>query len=91
MKLHHECFQLCHFFQKLWGSTVENGKVVLTYTSADMEEGFPGEVKVTVTIALTQEDEVVIDYTATTTKPTVINLTTHPYFNLAGHVRCHVM
>ncbi|XP_052275606.1 galactose mutarotase-like isoform X1 [Dreissena polymorpha] len=73
------------FDKRLWGSTIEDDKLVLTYTSADLEEGFPGEVNVTVTFALTDENELVIAYRATTTKPTVINLTSHPYFNLAGH------
>lgn len=56
----------------------------LAYLSKDGEEGFPGNLKNKVTFTLTDNNEIKIDYEATTDKPTIINLTNHAYFNLAG-------
>ena len=72
--------------QKVWQAMVDNDRLVLKYTSPDGEEGFPGEVKATVTYYLSDDNELEIDYYATTNKATPINLTNHAYFNLAGHV-----
>lgn len=58
--------------------------VELCYTSEDGEEGFPGELKTVVTYHLSDENEVEIRYRAETSKPTVLNLTSHSYFNLSG-------
>ncbi len=58
--------------------------VAFSHTSPDGEEGYPGTLDVTVTYTLTDSDEIRIDYAATTDAPTVINLSNHTYFNLAG-------
>ena len=59
--------------------------VTFSYTSADGEEGFPGRLQATVTYRLSAANELSVEYGATTDKPTVVNLTQHSYFNLAGH------
>lgn len=59
--------------------------VKLTYLSKDGEEGYPGNLSCTVIYTLTNRNELKISYEAKTDKPTIINLTHHSYFNLAGH------
>ncbi|MBX2821618.1 MAG: galactose mutarotase [Rhodothermaceae bacterium] len=74
------------FDKKLWDAEhfSEEGKsgVVMTYTSPDGEEGYPGALAVNVTYTLGDDNGLQIDYEATTDKPTVLNLTNHAYFNL---------
>jgi aldose 1-epimerase len=59
--------------------------VTFSSTSPDGDEGFPGKLISEVTYELTDKNELMISYKATTDKPTIINLTNHAYFNLAGH------
>lgn len=68
-----------------WEYYVKGKKVVMSYDSPDNEEGFPGNVLVNVSFELTALNEFKIEFTATSTKPTFVNLTNHSYFNLAGH------
>ena len=76
------------FDKRIWKiDSVSGGadaKVVMSYVSADGEAGYPGELHVTATYALNDNNELHLEYRATTTKPTVLNLTNHSYFNLAG-------
>ncbi len=76
------------FDKKVWHSRPLHGMenevaVEFSYTSPDGEEGYPGTLNVKVVYTLTDDNELRIDYTATTDKPTIVNLTNHSYFNLA--------
>ncbi|WP_299713717.1 aldose epimerase family protein [uncultured Tenacibaculum sp.] len=62
----------------------ENSSITLSYLSKHLEEGYPGNLNVTVTYALTENNELKIIYTATTDQTTHVNLTNHAYFNLNG-------
>jgi aldose 1-epimerase len=76
------------FNKAVWSAKTLSAKdgqsVELSYLSKDGEEGFPGNLKVTVTYTWTDANALKIDYSATTDKKTVVNLTNHSYFNLGG-------
>jgi len=74
------------FDKVLWKGEPVSGKTSVRFTrrSPDGEEGYPGNLDVRVTYTLTDDNELVIDYHATTDKATPVNLTQHTYFNLAG-------
>lgn len=72
------------FDKAVWSLDAREQSARLGYVSKDGEEGYPGDLSVEVTYTLTDDDALRIDYRATTTKPTPVNLTSHPYFNLAG-------
>ena len=59
-------------------------RVVMSYTSPDGEEGYPGTLKATVTYTLNDNNEFNVTYNATTDKPTIVNLTNHNFWNMAG-------
>ena len=65
--------------------------LVLRYTSPDGEEGYPGTLRTTVTYTLTDGNELIFDYEATSDRATPVNLTQHSYFNLAGDGRGDVL
>lgn len=84
------------FDKKLWAIAERGVKegvptVVLTYTSPDGEEGYPGTLHCTVTYSFNDAGELRIDYKAATDKTTVVNLTNHSYFNLEGHGRGDIL
>ncbi|MCU4174294.1 aldose epimerase family protein [Carboxylicivirga sp. N1Y90] len=73
------------FFDRVWEAVqVGDNKLELNYTSVDGEEGYPGNLDVKVFYELTDNNELKIEYFASTDKPTHVNLTNHTYFNLAG-------
>ena len=79
------------FDSVVWRGEASPNGVVFTYVSADGEEGYPGRLQVRVTYTLTDRDELAVDYQATTDKPTIINLSQHTYFNLAGQAARDVL
>ena len=73
----------CHV--RVWDAEqINEQELVLRYTFAYYEEGFPGEVSMTVKYSLTNDNELVIDYRGTTNKKTVVNMTSHGFFSLTG-------
>ncbi|HTR82425.1 MAG TPA: aldose epimerase family protein [Bacteroidota bacterium] len=76
------------FDKKFWEGKILNGSeqpsVEFSYVSADGEEGFPGAVRITIVYTVTDGNELKIRYEAVSDQPTIINMTNHAYFNLAG-------
>lgn len=75
--------------KQLWQASIKESEksatLILSYCSPDGEEGFPGDIDFTVKYQLTDENELIVEYFAVTNKTTIVNLTQHSYFNLAGH------
>lgn len=72
------------FDKKVWEAKQEGNSLVMTYLSPDGEEGYPGNLSVKKTYTLTDNNELKMEYEATTDRPTIINLSNHSYFNLKG-------
>ena len=76
------------FDKRVWNAegreTAEGASVIFSRTSPDGEEGYPGTLQVRVTYTLTDRNELIVEYHATTDKATPVNLTQHSYFNLGG-------
>ncbi len=73
-----------NYGHKVWDAEQDENTVRFSLLSPDMDGGFPGELKVDVTYTLTEDNRIEIIYEALTTKKTVINLTNHSLFNMAG-------
>jgi aldose 1-epimerase len=73
------------YHDKVWDVTVvDQNKILFTYNSPDGDQNYPGNLEVSMTYELTAENGLRIEYTATTDKATICNLTHHSYFNLSG-------
>ena len=73
------------FHARVWDAEqVNDHTLVLRYVSAYYEEGFPGELSMTVMYSLSEDNELKIDYKGTTNKKTIVNMTSHGFFSLAG-------
>jgi aldose 1-epimerase len=83
------------FDKVVWKARVLDNGVELSYLAKDGEEGYPGNLQVTVTYILTDDNEIFMHYKAVTDKATPVNLTNHTYFNLAGEgsgtINSHVL
>ncbi len=79
---------LIGFDKKVWKVEAASAQSIsLSYVSKDMEEGFPGNLRVKMTYTLSEDNELGISYEATTDKATVLNLSNHSYFNLSGNAK----
>ncbi|WP_456278937.1 aldose epimerase family protein [Bacillus sp. AK128] len=79
----------------IWSSSVEttedNVKIIFAYLSPDGEAGFPGNLNVTVTYTINQDNELLISYEAVSDQKTIVNLTNHTYFNLSGNLKTNIL
>lgn len=74
-----------NFDKVLWNSQIEENKVIMSHLSEDGSEGYPGNLMVSITFELTENNQFAIEFTAICDKATPINITNHLCFNLAGH------
>lgn len=81
--LHSDFYKGMH--KVLWNAETGDDHVKFSYSSPDMENGFPGNLEISVTYTLTGDNELKISYDGVCDRKTVINMTNHTYFNLAGH------
>ena len=75
------------FDKRIWSATVlseEPASIRLELVSPDGDQGYPGTLTASITYTVTAKDELILEYHATTDKETIVNLTNHSYFNLAG-------
>ncbi|SMO39782.1 aldose epimerase family protein [Gracilimonas mengyeensis] len=80
------------FFKVLWNTEeVTDNSLTISYLSEDGEQGYPGNLEVSVTFTVTEDNGLNIDYTATTDKATPVNLTNHSYFNLSGDPETRIL
>jgi aldose 1-epimerase len=79
------------FDKVAWSPAIVGEALQLKYVSKDGEEGYPGTLSATVTYTLTDDNGLQIGYAATTDKDTVLNLTNHSYFNMAGHANGRIL
>jgi len=83
------------FDKVVWEATAEETadgpSLLLIYVSPDGEEGYPGTLTARVRYTLNDDDELAIDYEATTDQPTIVNLTHHSYFNLSGNAKRDIL
>jgi len=73
------------FHKKLWKAEFTQNGISLVYISPDAEEGYPGKLQARVTYTITQDNALIIEYSAFSDKDTIVNFTNHSYFNLCGH------
>lgn len=83
------------YHKRVWDANVyetDKGQIIeFTYHSPDGDQGFPGNLDIVVKYTLTEDDTVLIEYDAVSDQDTVVNLTNHSYFNLAGHASGSVL